>query len=1004
MNNRKGDKNIPVIYPRREGSMNSALRDSIIPTENNYRDVNDFLAKHTIPKGSDKMITNTRIGDKTSNIYGGSYHIPQAEYPTFLKLYYRDVIVPKKKEYLTEKQLNGNGPILVDIDFRHDYEVDERQYTKEHIEDLIDGYLEEFKKMYQLDENTKFPVYVFEKPSVNRLKEENKTKDGIHMIFGIQADHVVQQILRQRMLVRAQDMWSDFPKTNTWEDVFDAGISKGHVNWQLYGSRKPNYERYQLTHVYEVTFDDSDSEFMRKEIPIKSFNIEQNIEKLSVRYENHLSLFMKSEFIARCEQFKTVNRISGTQGTQGTQGAQGLSNQLQHTPNIFQDLVLDTSALARISNAEEMTYALNQFLDSVTESHLDYELKATYEFVNILPESYYGDGSYSKWIRVGWVLKNTSPKLLIVWLAFSAKAKNFQYSSVRELCDKWKSFDLRKHGGLTKLSLIHWAKTDAKEDYERVRRRTIDYYVEQTIKSSSASKKDSDRTGCGDFDLANVLYQLYKHEFVCVSVKANIWYQYKNNRWSEIDSGTTLRKAISVQLRDLYNQKTIGLMNTITTDDQEEARAISEPVQPTQAEEVGKPRSIRILNICQRLANTNDKKNIMTEAKELFYDGSFLAKMDTNPYLLCFKNGVIDFKEKIFRKGQPEDNISMCTNIDYIPLNPAIHQKTMDDINDFMNKLFPEKELCEYMWQHMASTLCGTSANQTFNMYIGVGSNGKSVLVDLLAKVLGDYKGDVPLTLVTDKRGKVGGLAPEIVQLKGKRYAVMQEPSKGDVINEGMMKQLTSGKDQIQGRAPYMPQTISFIPQFKLVVTCNTLMGVKANDHGTWRRIRAVPFKALFTDNPIEGDKEKPYQYKLDKYIDEKFDEWKEVFAAMLVNIMYETNGVVTDCDIVMAKSNEYRQSQDYISEFIRDRVAKDANGRIKKMELNNEFSIWYMANYGGRGPSPKDLHEYMDKEFGRQKNQMWTGVKIKYERDEVDVDDSDNDGTDGDIDTTELM
>jgi phage/plasmid-associated DNA primase len=287
-------------------------------------------------------------------------------------------------------------------------------------------------------------------------------------------------------------------------------------------------------------------------------------------------------------------------------------------------------------------------------------------------------------------------------------------------------------------------------------------------------------------------------------------------------------------------------------------------------------------------------------------------------------------------------------------------------------------------------------------MYIGIGSNGKSVLVDLMAKVLGDYKGDVPLTLVTDKRGKVGGLAPEIVQLKGKRYAVMQEPSKGDVINEGMMKQLTSGKDPLQGRAPYMPQTISFIPQFKLVVTCNTLMGVKANDHGTWRRIRAVPFKSLFTDSPIQGDKEKPYQYKLDKYIDEKFDEWKEVFAAMLVNIMYVTNGVVTDCDIVMAKSNEYRQSQDYISEFIRDRVAKDANGRIKKMELNNEFSIWYMANYGGRGPSPKDLHEYMDKEFGRQKNQMWTGVKIKYERDEVDVDDSD--GTDGDINTAELM
>jgi P4 family phage/plasmid primase-like protien len=981
------------------------MESSIIPTVTNYRDINDFLSKHYIQKGSDKPITNTRIGDKENGIHGGSYHISDAEYPTFLKLYHRDVILTKKKEYLTEKQLSGNGPILVDIDFRHDYEIDERQYTKEHVEDLIDGYLEEIKKTFQLDETTKFPIYVLENPSVNRLKEEKKTKDGIHMIIGLQADHIVQQLIRQKMLVRAQEMWSDFPKTNTWEDVFDAGISKGHVNWQLYGSRKPQNERYQLTRVFEIEFDPSDQEFMRSEIPIQQFNVEKNMEKLSVRYPNHLSLFMKNEFVAKYEQFKTVNRIGQSSNSLHSSHSQSSSSNAAAVTmtNAYQNFYVDNSAFHKISNKEELNYLLNSFLDSVTESHTEYELKSTYEFVNILPPSYYDDGSYAKWIRVGWVLKNTSPKLLIVWLAFSAKAKNFQFSSIRELCEKWNGFDLRKHGGLTKLSLIHWAKTDAKQEYERVRRKTIDYYVEQTIKSCSA-KKDSDRSGCGDFDLANVLYQLYKHEYVCVSVKANIWYQYKNNRWQEIDSGTTLRKSISIQLRDLYNQKTIGLMNTITTDDladeEQQQQPIREQVQPTQAEEVGKPRSIRILNICQRLANTNDKKNIMTEAKELFYDGSFLAKLDNNQYLLCCKNGVIDFKEKIFRKGQPEDNISMSTCIDYIPLNLAIHQPMMNEINDFMDKLFPEKELCKYMWQHLASTLCGTSANQTFNMYIGVGSNGKSVLVDLMAKVLGDYKGDVPLTLVTDKRGKVGGLAPEIVQLKGKRYAVMQEPSKGDVINEGMMKQLTSGKDPLQGRAPYMPQTISFIPQFKLVVTCNTLMGVKANDHGTWRRIRAVPFKALFTETPIQGDKDKPYQFKLDKYIDEKFDEWKEVFLAMLVKVMFETNGVVTDCDIVMAKSNEYRQSQDYISEFIRDRVARDPAGRVKKMEVNNEFSIWYMANYGGRGPSPKDLHEYMDKEFGRQRNQIWTGVKIRYERDEVDEND---DGSDNILDVGEV-
>ena len=146
---------------------------SIIPSISSYRDINDFLSKHYVQKGSDKQITNTRIGDKNSGIYGGSYHIPESEYPTFLKIYHRDIIKTKKKEYLTEKQLDGNGPILVDLDFRHNYEIDERQYTLEHIEDLVGAYLEEFKTMYQLDEDVKFEIYILEKPTVNRIESEN---------------------------------------------------------------------------------------------------------------------------------------------------------------------------------------------------------------------------------------------------------------------------------------------------------------------------------------------------------------------------------------------------------------------------------------------------------------------------------------------------------------------------------------------------------------------------------------------------------------------------------------------------------------------------------------------------------------------------------------------------------------------------------------------------------------------------------------------------------------
>ena len=57
---------------------------------------------------------------------------------------------------------------------------------------------------------------------------------------------------------------------------------------------------------------------------------------------------------------------------------------------------------------------------------------------------------------------------------------------------------------------------------------------------------------------------------------------------------------------------------------------------------------------------------------------------------------------------------------------------------------------------------------------------------------MGDYKGTVPITLITQKRNSIGSTSSEIVQLMGTRYAVMQEPSKGDRINEGIMKEITA--------------------------------------------------------------------------------------------------------------------------------------------------------------------------------------------------------------------
>ena len=385
------------------------------------------------------------------------------------------------------------------------------------------------------------------------------------------------------------------------------------------------------------------------------------------------------------------------------------------------------------------------------------------------------------------------------------------------------------------------------------------------------------------------------------------------------------------------------------------------------------------------------KNNIMREAKELFYDKDFLNKIDNNPHLLCFNNYVIDFKKKLHRPGQPDDYISKCTNIDYIPFDKVISKDktTIDEIYEFMKQLFPNEELRKYMWEHLASTFIGNNDNQTFNIYTGSGRNGKSKMVDLMSKVLGDYKATIPITLLTQKRNNIGSTSSEIVQLMGVRYAVMQEPCKGEKINEGIMKEITGG-DPIQGRALFK-EAVTFIPQFKLVVCTNTLFDIKSNDDGTWRRIRVCDFMSKFLENPYEDEEkfpksEYPYQYIIDKKIDEKFSQWAPVLASILVNMAYKMGGVVKDSSIVMGSSDQYREGQDYLTEFIKEKIKKVQGGKIKKTELWEVFKQWYIINYGRGLPKAREINDFMDKRFGKYVNR-WNNIMINYDDDDEEED-----------------
>lgn len=909
-----------------------------------------FLKGHVSQSGSE--VTHTKIGDRTHGLPGGAYTIQLTDNKTLMESYYQEVFVKGRLSYLTEKQQIDNGPILIDVDLRYDLAINGRQHTIDHVKSFVSSYMDELLGVLDIPSATSIEIFVMEKQDVNRT--DMLIKDGIHIIIGLGSHKAVQCIMRDKMLEVLPKIWSDIPlKEGTqWDDVFDDGVTKGYVNWQMYGSRKPNHMAYMIKYKWIYTLDDENKWEGDYSFDIATFNTMEHLNRLSARYSGNPSYKLRETYQEEYDkQVETLTRRKQKSTTTRTLKIKEVQD--------------------GIKSMEELDKKLDDIFGELTDG--EYIVKETHGYTMALPVTYYGPGSYTKWIRVGWALANTDKRLFHTWVKFSAQpgGRNslmktdgtFDWSKISELQTMWDDFESTSKNGLSHRSIIYWAKHENPEAYGAVRRDSIQYYIDHTIKGVVT-----------EWDIANVLYHICKDRFVCASISKNIWYEFVDHKWSENDSGNSLRLCVSSLLFEEYNSRANSIRNRVQ---------MMEQTNPLYEKLVDVPKKLDA--VATLLKKTTWKSNIMREARELFYDSLFMDKLDCNPWLLCFNNGVVDFKAKCFRKGQHDDYISKSTLRDYVPLKDLEGDtETKSEVDKFFKELFPIDSLRNYMWQHFASILIGINPNQTFNVYIGSGRNGKSCLVELMSIILGELKATIPITLVTSKRNTIGSTSSEVAQLKGIRYAVMQEPSKGDRINEGILKEITGG-DPIQARALYK-DTVTFVPQFTLVVCTNVLFELNSTDDGTLRRFRICDFKSKFIDNPYEDEIRFPknicpYQYKLDKNLSSKFKRWVPLITAQLVELAFERRAKVDDCDIVMSSTDRYRESQDYLSEFVKEFIVHEEGETLKKMEVYNVFKDWYITNYGRSVPKSKEVCDFMNMRYGHY-NGSWKNIKIAYEED----------------------
>ena len=395
-------------------------------------------------------------------------------------------------------------------------------------------------------------------------------------------------------------------------------------------------------------------------------------------------------------------------------------------------------------------------------------------------------------------------------------------------------------------------------------------------------------------------------------------------------------------------------------------------------------------SIINKLENVNFKKFIMSEMIYMFkqLEPNFISKLDSNPYLIGFKNGVYDLRECKFREGSRDDYLTFTTGYDYTEYDENLPE--IQSIYAFLKQIITNKNVFEYLMKILGRSLCGV-ADERFYIFTGTGSNAKSTLIEFLEHTLGDYITGVDVSLLTSKRGVSSNASPDVTRIKGKRIISFAEPEHGDTLKLGILKAF-SGGDTIIARELFK-SPITFKSQASMIMCCNDLPTVNVIDGGFMRRLRIIDFKSKFCDNP-----KKINEFKIDPTIKEKLKQWRPYFMSMLIHwYNVYTNelkeiGKIFEPEQVLISTQKYKQDNDKFEEFFNENIIEDKTSFTSIKEIYNHLVTWWPANnHGVKTPTKKELERALVLKYEEPilKNKV-TGYAIKLDEEETYYDDKD--------------
>lgn len=241
-----------------------------------------------------------------------------------------------------------------------------------------------------------------------------------------------------------------------------------------------------------------------------------------------------------------------------------------------------------------------------------------------------------------------------------------------------------------------------------------------------------------------------------------------------------------------------------------------------------------------------------------------------------------------------------------------------------------DDDLQAYLQRMAGYCLTGaTSAHALFFLY-GTGANGKSVFVNVLATILGDYATNAPMDTFMEARGDRH--PTDLAGLRGARFVASVETEQGRRWNESKIKAITGG-DKVSAR--FMRQDFfEYTPQFKLVIAGNHKPAIRNVDEAMKRRMHLIPFTVTI-----------PPERRDLKLTERLLAERDGILAWALAGcLQWQRTGLQPPASVVSA-TEEYFEAEDAQGQWIGERTEPNPNAFELTRDLYLDWKDWADGN-----------------------------------------------------------